>query len=279
MDAVALLRVGCVEVGRHPVDQESRRLQRVERLSGLRVTGEVPCQLAREVRLAGHAEQEVTLLAPQANEDLSRHKVRDGLARRLDELFRVLAGGESGTGSSGQDQGSAPALGAVDDGFEDLRPGGAGVLGGQRDALLPGQPQDVATQDREVAEKLGDEPRDRQVPTGQQDQAQAVRVGGQALVDQADTGRGEQVGVVDHNQQREAFDRGRAVEDLPEELDRGHPRGVVPDGVDVTARRGQPARHAECLSRAGGGDDDRDGLVARGLQLAPQQSPRRVVAR
>ena len=120
MDAVALLRVGRVEVGRDSVDQEAGGLQGVEHLSGLGVTGEVPRQLTGEVRLAGHAEQEMPLLRAQAHEHLARHEVRDGLARRLDELGRVLAGGESGAGSSGQDQGSAPALGAVDDGLEDL---------------------------------------------------------------------------------------------------------------------------------------------------------------
>ena len=278
VDEVAVLAPGCAGAGRHPADEQAGGLQGREHLSGARVPGQVPGGLLGEVGLARDAQQQVPLLRAQADEHLTRHEVGDAGRGRAEERGHVVAVLHRGAGPGGQHQRGTPAPGPRHHGVQHVGTGVAGVPEDQPGRLLPAEPEGVAAQDGQVTEELGHESGDGQVPPGQQQEPEAVGVGGEAVPDQAHAGRREQVCVVDDQQSRE-LRRGRcgSIEEGPQLGDGARGGGGVPARIREVARLREPPGDAEGLAGAGRSDDDRDGLLGRGVEPAPEPVSGRVV--
>ena len=170
MDAVARgHRVLGAVVGRDPADQQPGGLEVHQHVGGLGVVGEVYGEPGRDHALGGHAEQDVPLPTGECREHFAGHPVGDGgVAGR-----QPVGGGDRiGRGAhcaGGQHHDRAPALRVRGHSADHVGVGRAGVFGDQRGALRVAHPQQLAPQDREVAEQFRQEPGQRQVPARDQE--------------------------------------------------------------------------------------------------------------
>ena len=172
------------------------------------------------------------LLGTQPHEDLAGHEVGDRPARGAEHRGHVVTGLHGGAGPCGQDQRGAPAAGPLDDRLEHVAARRPGVLEGQPRGLLPAEPEHVAAQHGQVAQELGDEPGDGQVPPGQEQDAEPLGVGVEPVRDQAHAGGREEVRVVDDQQPRGSSRvAGGPREDVLDIRDRAGGRGGVPDRI------------------------------------------------
>ena len=211
------------------------------------------------------------LLGTQPHEDLAGHEVGDRPARGAEHRGHVVAGLHRGAGPGGQDQRGTPAAGPLDDRLEHVTARRPGVLEGQPRGLLPAEPEHVAAQHGQVAQELGDETGDGQVPPGHEQDAEPLRVGVEPVRDQAHAGRREEVRVIDDQQPRGS---GRVAggprEDVLDLGDRAGGRGGVPDRVGERGGRGEPPGDAQGLPRPGRRDQHGHGALGGGIEVGPQ---------
>ena len=124
-------------------------------------------------RLGGRAEQQVALVGVERPERLTGHQVGERRSR-LGAAADEVRGGAAGARAGGQHHGGAPAAGPRDDRVAGLGSAVGRVLGHQRRGLPVAEPQHVAAQHRQVAEELGHQPGEAQVPAGEQQHPQGA---------------------------------------------------------------------------------------------------------
>ena len=185
-----------------------------------------------------------------------------------------VSGGGGGTGTGGQHQRGAPTVRLGDDRVPDVGGAGPGVRLDEADGLVVAEPEHVAAQDRQVTQQLEHQPREGQVPPGEQHDPEGVGVVVEPLVDVPQRGGGQQVGLVDDD---EAGCRPRVaagpVEHRRQLRGSGRPGGVQPRRVVLTRELLQPARDTERLSGACGRHDHGDRVSAGLVEAAPQHAP------
>ena len=155
----------------------------------------------------------------ERGEDLGGHRVGDDRVRGTQPLGRGHRVGGRADRAGGEHHRTAPALRALAHDGDDPGVGRAGVLGDQHRRLLLLEPQQLAAQDRQVAAQLRAEPGDAEVPARQQQHPHPVGLVVDQPVEHLDRRRGQQVGVVEHQQP------GR------------HPGVLVAGGVDQAEQR------------------------------------------
>ena len=226
------------------------------------------------------------LRARQRREDLAGHLVgdRDG-ALRQPTYRRGLGGRAERPGC--QDQDGAPALPESDDLPHDLGVGVPQMCRHERRRLRVGHPEQVATDHREEAQQLRNDPGERDVLPADEEQAHRRRLVQQALVHQPHARRGQLVGSVDHDQPRQPS-RGRpgtdplrrAVQNGLESRGREVSVGLQPDRtVEVVSAVAHPAGDAQGLAGAGGAGHHGHAQSSDLVEPVPEPVPGYVAAR
>jgi len=137
------------------------------------------------------------------------------------------------------------------------------VGGDQRLGLLVVEAEQLAAEHGVLAEELGREPGEGQVPPGHQQQPEGVGVGVEQVVQGPDRGGRQLVGVVDDDQAVRPEER--------EEPVRGPRRvGAHPGGVVGARGLAHPAGDAEGLARAAGTDQQRGRALGRVVKPGPE---------
>lgn len=247
------------------VDEQPRGFHLGQHVARERVVGQVDRGRDRDDLVPAGAQQDVTLTRAQGGEDLAGHPVgdrRQPLGQPLGCAHRVR--GRPDGARSEHHEGRPPA-GPPGDGVHHGRVVGAGVLRHQLGALGVVHPQQVAPQRREVAQELGDQPGEREVPPAQQQHAHGLGGLSEPPVDEGHRFRRQRMGVVDDHEPGSTGGRlaCRRVEHLPEAR-----RGPVGVGVDPHRGRGtcprrvrQPTGGAQRLAGPGRRHHQRDGAV------------------
>ena len=269
MDPVAREPVGRPVA--HPGHHQPGGLELGQGGRRLRVTGQVPGGVHGDDLLVGHAQQQVAVLGREARRTPPPRRRR----RRGTPVAEALCGHERvarrGEAPGGQHHRRTPSLRVLGDGPGDLDGVGARVLGDEGGRVALVETEQLPPEHREVAEQLGPETRDGQVPPRHQQDAETLGGLVQPLVDQADAGQRQQVGVVDDDQarcgclgilggQQRFLHAGR----LPAGVGGDPPRVLVAAALE-------PAADAEGLARPHRADQQRQRVGCRGVEPVPEQ--------
>jgi len=157
------------------------------------------------------------------------------------------------------------------DGPGDLGGVGPRVLGDEGGRVALVETEQLPSEHGEVAEQLGPETGDGQVPPRHQEDAKTLGGLVQPLVDQPDAGQRQEVGVVDDDQagcgslgilggQQRFLQAAR----LPAGVGRDPPRVLVPTALE-------PAADAEGLAGPHRADQQRQRVGGRGVEPVPEQ--------
>ena len=165
-----------------------------------RVPGELHRRVDGDDGVAGDAQQQVPFARVERGEHLGGHRVGDDGVGGTEPLGRGHRVRSSADRPRGEHHRATPALRALADDGDDPRVGGARVLGDQHRRLLLVETQQLSAQDRQVTAQLRRQPRDAEVPARQQQHPHPVGVVVDQLVEHLDRRRGQQVGVVEHQQ-------------------------------------------------------------------------------
>ena len=264
-------------------DQKAGGLQVGQHLGGAGVVGQPYRGQRIDHRLGGRAQQQVPLPGMQCREDLAGHAVGHG---RL--LPGVPGGGRDrvrrGTdGARGEHDGRAPALGVRRDRPQHFGRRRPGVLDDQCGCFFVVHPEHAAAQDREVPAQLRDQAVEAEVPAAQQQQPQALGVGVEPLVDGADGGQRQLVGVVDHDEPRGGsvpVGCGTRVQDGGQPVGGPLAVRVQPDHAAVLLTApAYPTAHPERLAGARGSDEQGHGAVGGPVETIEEPLPGHVGAR
>ena len=266
---------------RDSTDEQAGDLQLCEDVCRVPVVGETGRRTGAHHSLTGHAEQEMPLTGAEGREHLAGDLVghcRGSPAQTLSGHHRVL---RAAHGTRGQDENGAPAPASLDQGADDLGIRCAQVRSHHRRGLGIVHSQDVSAKDVEVAEELGHEAGQGQVPPARQQQPDRLRVLAEALVDEAHGGGRQGLRVVDHDQPSTTpgfLGRG-VLEHTRQPLRCPAGVGVEPDGTAraIVTAISQPSCDAERLSRAHGPDQEGDRGFARLVEALPQAQSWNVV--
>ncbi len=268
---------------REPRDQESGRLEVGERLRGARVTGQVGRRRGADGLLGRDAEQQVTLPRGERGEDLVRDPVDQRNPVGAQAFGRGPWVGGGGEGAGGQHDGGAPPLGAMCHESGDLGVGGPSVSGDQLGRLGVVEAQQATAEHGEVAEQLGAEPCDRQVPAREQQQPHRLGPLAEHAVEEPEAHRREAVRVVDDDQgpgTYVALVTGRLLPGLGQRRPQvvGGPRGIAvqPPGARAEVVVVEPAPHPEGLARADRTHEQGDGGAGGRVESLPQRLARHV---